>query len=479
MNKIFVLLKIIIMFNITTAVTAQDASNYTAKSTGGAISRIIADHFADIISIRDQGARCDGSSHPLSSYYGTLAAAQAVYPFATSLSSQVDWAALQSAINLAQSRGGATVFVPYGNCLIDASVSITQNGVHLVGGSHQTQLTFTAQTGDDFVVGYQASQVAHIKLADIYINHTQKHLAGSSGYSINAKNVAEMEVDNVVIDHGYNGIYLRRTNDIHLSHVNVNDHYSIGISLYSDPNAGERSDGFFFADVVANGFYNGQSGLILDGAVYSVRCYTCVLLQETNALIIQNSAHSSSGYPQFAWFYDLETDGQKNASVVINSGYRIQFIESDLSNTSGVSGQGNADGSTVQINADPYAATQQIRFLGGRVGNTRQSGFAITGGNEISIIGTTVSDTSKAGSNSSSAIYISGGNRILLQDSNVGTMTGNSTNCAYGIDVATSSVTNLLATNNNFQPCVSGDTHNVGGVTVHIISNLHSNGTYS
>ena len=40
----------------------------------------------------------DGASHPLSNYYGTLAAAQAVYPWALSLGDEVDGMAMQAAI---------------------------------------------------------------------------------------------------------------------------------------------------------------------------------------------------------------------------------------------------------------------------------------------------------------------------------------------------------------------------------------------
>jgi hypothetical protein len=49
----------------------------------------------------DYGAIGDGSSHPLSGYFASLGAAQAVYPHATALSNEMDWAAIQAAINAA------------------------------------------------------------------------------------------------------------------------------------------------------------------------------------------------------------------------------------------------------------------------------------------------------------------------------------------------------------------------------------------
>lgn len=45
------------------------------------------------------GAVGDGTSHPLSEFYATLAEAQAVYPHAIALTDEIDWAAFQAALN--------------------------------------------------------------------------------------------------------------------------------------------------------------------------------------------------------------------------------------------------------------------------------------------------------------------------------------------------------------------------------------------
>lgn len=52
----------------------------------------------------DFGAIGDGQSHKLSTKYATLADAQKVYPIATSLNDEIDWCALQSMFNYAQSQ---------------------------------------------------------------------------------------------------------------------------------------------------------------------------------------------------------------------------------------------------------------------------------------------------------------------------------------------------------------------------------------
>jgi hypothetical protein len=58
------------------------------------------------------GAIDDGTSHPLSSRFKTLAEAQEVFPHAKDLSDELDWCALQSVINEAVAQGGGAVNVP-------------------------------------------------------------------------------------------------------------------------------------------------------------------------------------------------------------------------------------------------------------------------------------------------------------------------------------------------------------------------------
>lgn len=82
-------------------------------SVGGNTSRTPATRANDHgINIKEFGAIGDGSSHPLSGIYGTLAAAQAVYPFVDDLTMEVDWAATQAAIDYAYSSGQQVTYCP-------------------------------------------------------------------------------------------------------------------------------------------------------------------------------------------------------------------------------------------------------------------------------------------------------------------------------------------------------------------------------
>jgi hypothetical protein len=109
--------------------------NYTA--TGSTTPRSAQDRAADVVNVKDFGAVFDGNSHPLSAYYPTLAAAQAVYPHAVALTDEIDGVAIQAAINLCQSRVtnfsyGGTVQLPCGNGMVNQPLAISKQNVSLI-----------------------------------------------------------------------------------------------------------------------------------------------------------------------------------------------------------------------------------------------------------------------------------------------------------------------------------------------------------
>lgn len=102
-------------------------TNFTA--TGTTTARNLVTRSIDFVNPVDFGAIGDGNSHPLSSVYSTLAAAQAVYPFVTSLSQEIDWAAIQAAVNEAMKTGKMVYIIGPGPYLISDKivVKITRN----------------------------------------------------------------------------------------------------------------------------------------------------------------------------------------------------------------------------------------------------------------------------------------------------------------------------------------------------------------
>ena len=96
------------------------------------------------INPRDIGAIGNGASHPLSLYFGTLLAAQAVYPCAVALTDELDWAAIQTAINNANS-GVRSVYIPGGIYMINRTL-VVPAGLVIRGDGNIADTTYGAKT---------------------------------------------------------------------------------------------------------------------------------------------------------------------------------------------------------------------------------------------------------------------------------------------------------------------------------------------
>ena len=90
--------------------------------------------------VRNWGAIGDGNSHPLSTRYGTLAEAQTIRPSATILAQEIDWCAMQGAIDYFQTlpvdatvngSPGGTIVIPAGTTLKMGNSPITANRISL------------------------------------------------------------------------------------------------------------------------------------------------------------------------------------------------------------------------------------------------------------------------------------------------------------------------------------------------------------
>jgi hypothetical protein len=85
-----------------------------------------------IVNVKEYGAIGDGNSHPLSSKYSTLALAQVDYPFAVALTDEIDWCAIQKALNNAYG-----VHVPAGEYITNYPLRMSRcQKLYGVGGSY-------------------------------------------------------------------------------------------------------------------------------------------------------------------------------------------------------------------------------------------------------------------------------------------------------------------------------------------------------
>lgn len=162
-----------------------------------AVSRTVHDKLLETISIRDFGAIGDGTLHPLSERYSTLAEAQSVYPFVTSLEQSIDYAAIQSAINVAISDK-KSLEVTSGNyyssdpIIIKVENHYSKNGLSMSGdGRAMTMFTFPlGSDGFNIVPVTEGQYTYNVTLRDFDIiqdGHSDSSV-GSAGKGIHATN---------------------------------------------------------------------------------------------------------------------------------------------------------------------------------------------------------------------------------------------------------------------------------------------------
>jgi len=141
------------------ALSSGGALVNTVRTETGAVVRPVRDVLRDRVSVKDFGAIGDGSSHALSTVttFGltdttgyTLVQWQVIYPFADSLTNEIDWCAHQAAVNT-----GKLVDVPAGSYVMGTkTVSVVPvSGASAViqgAGSSAVRWTWTGSANDCF-----------------------------------------------------------------------------------------------------------------------------------------------------------------------------------------------------------------------------------------------------------------------------------------------------------------------------------------
>lgn len=154
----------------------------------GAVLRTLQNRMRDFVSVKDFGAIGDGNEHPLSERFGSLSAAQAMYPFVTSLTQQIDWAAFQAAFNLA---AGRAIVAPAGVYIllqpVAAAVASPNALVFTGSGAETTVLVFDSSDGFDITLS------SFSRLTTVYVKGCTFANRGTGGVAINMIATATIE----------------------------------------------------------------------------------------------------------------------------------------------------------------------------------------------------------------------------------------------------------------------------------------------
>lgn len=155
--------------------------------------------------ISDFGAIGDGSSNPLSTRYGSLAAAQAVYPHVTALTEEIDWAAIQGMMNALSTNGGGIGFVPPGEYVFGANGLELQSHCILAGaGKTGTVITFTRNSECVYAKNNTSARSYNICARDLKIDCTST-ATYSSSVGLSLKSVTDGLVENVQVTNAAEG----------------------------------------------------------------------------------------------------------------------------------------------------------------------------------------------------------------------------------------------------------------------------------
>jgi hypothetical protein len=107
-------------YDPTDATSTDNVGTVLVSAAGKRFKRII----GEAVDVKWFGAIGDGTSHPLSEQFATLGEAQAAYPHANALTNEIDWCAIQAAIEYVKTATAATkqVYIPPGTYLVNQAI---------------------------------------------------------------------------------------------------------------------------------------------------------------------------------------------------------------------------------------------------------------------------------------------------------------------------------------------------------------------
>lgn len=139
------------------------------------------------VSTKQLGAIADGQTHPLSGYFPTLAAAQALCPDAVALTDEMDWCAFDAAVQGAKAKGlkGDKILFPTGTYLFNRPIPADGASLFLKGdGELQSVLIWTTQDGDGIYFGLGGTHQGVLRIEDMTI---APKTASATAIAINAE----------------------------------------------------------------------------------------------------------------------------------------------------------------------------------------------------------------------------------------------------------------------------------------------------
>jgi hypothetical protein len=359
-----------------------------------------------------------------------------------------DSAAIQNAMNAAQTAGGGIIVFPAGT--FKAHITVSSAGIYLVGAGKNATTLLAPDGSSDVVHFYNATPYFYAGVSDLTIKYTGG--TATAGCGINIDNVGVIDVQHVLVRGLWDGFCVNqgtqgdaRIEDTDTQNI-VNDAYYVGstnevfvdhFTTYQDTIGGVGVH-------LANG-----AGVHLSNSNTS--------RESTGLLINPSSAQSVVD----VWLDNLDLDASGASGFTLNctaGGTARNIHASDV--RTGFANDGTfTSGRGVSISG---ANCQDIDFTGGEDVRNVQEGLLINGGSHIKIVSRLIQGNSVAGTGLYNGVTIAGGDDITLSDDSVGPYSdGGSNKQAYGVALQSSFTGHANITNNNLLGNISGAISNM------------------
>ena len=290
-------------------------------------------------------------------------------------------AALNAAAASNVSYGGKLVFFPaqFSPYVLLGTLTISGSFVGIIGEGAQTSYIQCANGSADCV---QLGQVSGSATRDQSIR--DMGIVGSSktgGSIVHIFNTFNVLIQRNEFDKACRGNDIEtKTNNITIRDTNIAANQSCtdyGIYWHAPGDGSSRADVLVLNNVVISGTYaTGGTGIQWQGLANTLLCSHLRILTMQYGIRIQNPTNSVSNYPAFMNCFDMELEGFKSRALSIEAGNEFKITSSDMTNSSGASGQGSADDYAVFIGADAsFSITRGVQITNSRIGASRNSGL--------------------------------------------------------------------------------------------------------
>jgi hypothetical protein len=422
-----------------------------------------------LFNAKDYGAIADGNSHPLSGYFGSLAAAQVVYPHATALTQELDWAASQMAINQAQPVKGVA-YHPIGTYSMGNDGWTAYVGSQIRGDTGYqygtgfgidpkgTRFNFAPTSTKDFLtvspVGRSSGFAQHISMEGFYI-HGNSVLGGAttSRYGLNVDAVIYGRFENIGIE-GFQ-YAIRCSSTINNDFKNIWASGTVACVVYAGGN--ETTDSWWHCSFMGPPTGEGSPiGVQFLGSSLAIRFFAW-LWEQINNYGMEIAKDCQNIEVHGAYCEDVPFTNNANGAM-----FRVGYtgtslvIQNHLSVFGGMFAGRNAGTVGQFLDCDYCSGVQLIGVTHSRftniirtTANTRANSIVVQGGAGISWV-TYATDSTKISGTYPSGVVNSGGQ---IQNAIFGQVTANNVGVIGALTAAnaaiSSAVTNLLTLANS------------------------------